>query len=138
MNFLADEGVDRQVVDFLRQDDHLVLYIAEMEPGISDETVLNLANQREALLLTTDKDFGELVFRQLRITSGVVLIRLAGLLPETKGKIVASLIKKYSTKIVQSFTVITPNAIRIRKKIIYINRCSSANTLKNKNIFAIY
>ena len=35
---------------------------AEMEPGISDHDVLNLTNQEEAILLTADKDFGELVF----------------------------------------------------------------------------
>ena len=116
MNFLVDESVDRQVVDSLREDNHFVLYVAEMEPGISDESVLNLANQREALLVTADKDFGEMVFRQLRITCGVVLIRLAGLLPETKGEIVASLMRKYGTEIAHSFTVITPNAIRIRRK----------------------
>ena len=116
MNFLVDESVDRQIVDLLRQNNHSVLYVAEMEPGISDEAVLNLANQKKALLITADKDFGEMVFRQLCITSGVVLIRLAGLLPETKGEIVASLIKKHGKQIIQSFTVITPNAIRIRKK----------------------
>ncbi len=116
MNFLVDESVDRQVVDSLRQDNHFVLYVAEMEPGISDESVLNLANQRDALLVTADKDFGEMVFRQLRISCGVVLIRLAGLLPETKGEIVASLMRKYGTESARSFTVITPNAIRIRRK----------------------
>lgn len=116
MNFLVDESVDRQFVDSLRQDNHFVLYVAEMEPGISDESVLNLANQRDALLVTADKDFGEMVFRQLRISCGVVLIRLAGLLPETKGEIVTSLMRKYGTEIVHSFTVVTPNAIRIRRK----------------------
>ncbi|MBN2560333.1 MAG: DUF5615 family PIN-like protein [Phycisphaerae bacterium] len=40
MNLLADESVDRQIVDRLRQDGHAVRYIAEMEPGISDDTVL--------------------------------------------------------------------------------------------------
>ena len=41
MNFVADEGIDRQIVERLRQEDYEVLYIAEMEPGISDEQVLN-------------------------------------------------------------------------------------------------
>lgn len=56
MNFLADESVDRQVVDRLRQDGHAVRYIAEMEPGISDDRVLDLANQEADVLLTADKD----------------------------------------------------------------------------------
>lgn len=41
MNLLADESVDRQIVERLRQDGHRVRYVAEMEPGISDEIVLD-------------------------------------------------------------------------------------------------
>lgn len=36
MKFLADESVDRQIVDRLRIDGHFVWYIAEMKRGISD------------------------------------------------------------------------------------------------------
>jgi len=64
VNLLADEGVDRQIVARLRRDGHNVRYVAEMSPGIPDEAVLDAANRGEALLLTADKDFGELVFRQ--------------------------------------------------------------------------
>jgi predicted nuclease of predicted toxin-antitoxin system len=63
MNLLADEGVDRPVVEQLRQDGHDVLYVAEMEPSINDDVVLMRANQHQAVLLTADKDFGELVYR---------------------------------------------------------------------------
>jgi len=73
MNFLADESLDRQIVDVLRHDDHVVLYVAEMDPGISDDAVLNKAEMESAILITADKDFGELVFRQRRITNGVFL-----------------------------------------------------------------
>lgn len=69
MNFLADENVDQQIVDQLRKNGHDVLYVIEMEPGISDDEVLARANRRGALLLTADKDFGELIFRQQRISS---------------------------------------------------------------------
>jgi predicted nuclease of predicted toxin-antitoxin system len=79
VNLVADESLDRQIVERLRRDGHTVSYIAEMEPGVVDETVLHLANREQALLLTADKDFGELVFRQHRLTTGVVLLRLAGL-----------------------------------------------------------
>ena len=115
MNFLADESVDRQIVDRLRQDDHLVWYVAEMAPGISDDAVLDLANREVALLLTADKDFGELVYRQHRLAPGVVLIRLAGLSPMSKAEIVASAIKKHTTELRRAFAVITPGRIRIRR-----------------------
>lgn len=63
MKLVADESIDRQIVEHLRKDGHLISYVAEMEPGISDDFVLNLANREHALLLTADKDFGEMVFR---------------------------------------------------------------------------
>ena len=77
MNFLVDENVDRQIADCLRSMGHHVEYVAENDAGISDDEVLEMANEKTALLLTADKDFGELVFRQRRVTSGVILIRLA-------------------------------------------------------------
>jgi len=115
VNFLADESVDRQIVEGLRQDGHLVWYVAEMEPGIPDEAVLDLANREAALLLTADKDFGELVYRQRRLAPGVVLIRLAGLSPMSKAKVVASAINEHTTELPRGFVVITPGGIRIRR-----------------------
>jgi predicted nuclease of predicted toxin-antitoxin system len=59
MNLIADECVDRQIVDRLRGEGHEVFYMAEMDPSIPDEIILERANQKNALLLTADKDFGE-------------------------------------------------------------------------------
>ncbi len=115
MNFLADESLERQIVERLRQDGHLILYVAEMEPGIADDTVLDLANQEEALLLTADKDFGELVFRLRRLATGVVLVRLAGLSPTSKAEIVSRAINQHAQELLRAFIVITPRAIRIRQ-----------------------
>jgi predicted nuclease of predicted toxin-antitoxin system len=114
MNFLADESVDQPIVDRLRQDGHNVLAVAELEPSIPDETVLIRANQGEALLLTTDKDFGELVFRQRQVTEGVVLIRLAGLSARAKAGIVSAVIRDHEAELTHAFTVISPGMIRIR------------------------
>lgn len=116
MNFLADESVDGPIVNRLRQDGHEVWYVAEMEPGISDDLVLDLTNREEALLLTADKDFGELVFRQRRLAIGVVLVRLEGLSPMSKAEVVAHAISKYAKEWPQAFAVITPGAIRIRRQ----------------------
>lgn len=117
MNFIADENIDRQIVDLLCQDGHKILNIAELDPGISDDEVLVMANRESALLLTADKDFGELVFRLGRITHGVVLIRLAGLSPTRKAEIVSRAINQHITELPGKFTVITPGIIRIRRHI---------------------
>lgn len=108
MNLLADESVDRQIVERLRDDGYLVRYVAEMEPGISDDTVLDLANQENALLLTAHKDFGEVVFRQRRLLSGIVLVRLAGLSPTHKARIVASAMDQHVAELPHAFAVIAP------------------------------
>jgi predicted nuclease of predicted toxin-antitoxin system len=115
MNLLADESIDRQIVDRLRQDGHLVHYVAEMEPGIPDDIVLHLANQEAAILLTADKDFGELVFRQHRVTLGVILVRLAGMSPTHKAEIVSSTIGQHLTELPRRFAVIAAGIFRIRR-----------------------
>jgi predicted nuclease of predicted toxin-antitoxin system len=63
MNLVADESVDRKIVLRLRQAGHIVLAIAEIAPRADDAAVLRLAHERRAILITSDKDFGELVFR---------------------------------------------------------------------------
>lgn len=118
MNFLADEGVDFPVVQRLRTDGHEVLYVAEMDPGISDEKVLAAANEKNSLLLTADKDFGELVYRLGRISAGVVLVRLAGLPPAKKAELVSSAIRNHGGQLVHTFTVITAGMVRIRPRVI--------------------
>ena len=63
MRIVADKSIDGQIAERLRRDGHEVLFIAEMEPGVEDEVVLARSREQDAVLLTADKDFGELVFR---------------------------------------------------------------------------
>jgi predicted nuclease of predicted toxin-antitoxin system len=115
MNLLADESVDFPIVESLRADGHTVVAIAELSPSISDDAVLNIANEQNLLLVTGDKDFGELVFRLRRISAGVVLVRLSGLMASTKARIVASAIRQHGDEMAGGFTVIEPNTLRIRR-----------------------
>lgn len=117
MNLVADESVDRQIVARLRQDGHEVLYIAEVEPSIPDDAVFDRANEKAALLITADKDFGELVFRESRLISdGIVLIRLAGLSADKKADIVSDTLRERGTEFPNHFSVIAPGKVRIRSK----------------------
>ncbi|MDE2734376.1 MAG: DUF5615 family PIN-like protein [Gemmatimonadota bacterium] len=116
MNLLADESVDKPIVDRLRQDGHTVLYIAELDPSIDDDAVLHRANQNSALLITADKDFGELVFRLGQIHAGVVLFRLAGLSPEMKAGIVSAAFIHRGHELPSAFSVISPGMVRIRSR----------------------
>jgi predicted nuclease of predicted toxin-antitoxin system len=76
---------------------------------------LSEANKREALLVTADKDFGELVFRQRLVNNGVVLLRLAGLTAEKKAAIVSFGLRDHGGEMLQAFSVIAPGNVRIRK-----------------------
>ena len=116
MNLLADESIDKQIVDKLREKGCKVDYAAEMNPGISDDAVLELANKKGVPLLTADKDFGELIFRLQRVSFGVILIRLAGLSSIRKTEIVVPLITEHIDELLDSFSVISPTGIRIRHK----------------------
>lgn len=115
MNLLCDEGVERQIVEALRASGHQVTYVAEMAPGVSDDDVLELATEEDALLITSDKDFGELVFRQGRAHSGVVLLRLHGLDPMQKGAVTSEVIAEHGEKLVSAFSVMERRQVRIRR-----------------------
>lgn len=114
MRLVADESIDAPIVERLRQGGHEVLFIAELDPGLEDEAVLALANDRDALLLTADKDFGELVFRLGKVTTGVILLRVAGLKPRRKAEIVEACVAKHGEELPRTFTVIAPGGVRIR------------------------
>ncbi|MES2885237.1 MAG: DUF5615 family PIN-like protein [Pseudomonadota bacterium] len=114
MNILADEGVDRPIVLALRAAGHTVGYIAESHAGIRDEEVLALARERKALLITADKDFGDLVFRQAATAEGVLLLRLAGLAMSQKTQLCVAAIQTHGTEFSGAFSVLTDRRLRIR------------------------
>jgi predicted nuclease of predicted toxin-antitoxin system len=116
MMLVADEGVDKPIVDSLRADGHTVKYFAEAGSGSTDKDVLAAANDTQNLLLTCDKDFGELVYRQQLTNSGVVLIRLDGLSAESKARIVSKTMKEHIAEMREAFTVISPGMLRIRQR----------------------
>ena len=84
--------------------------------GTRDKDVLTSGNDAKSLLLTCDKDFGELVFRQHLVSSGVVLVRLEGLSGASNASTVVEAMKTHHSEMVGSFTVISPGILRIRHR----------------------
>lgn len=117
LTFLMDESVDRQIVEGVRNAGYQALYIAEMQPGLSDTEVLSLARKDNSILVTADKDFGDLVFRQKLDARGVILLRLAGLNSMKKTDVAVSAINSHAEELKHSFTVIGHSTIRIRRHI---------------------
>lgn len=114
--FLADESVDFRIVTNLREDGYEVEAVIEMDPGISDDQVLEIANDLEAILLTEDKDFGDLTYRLNKPNQGIILIRMSGDPIEEKMNKIIQVLEEYLDQLSDSFTVISKDKVRIRKK----------------------
>jgi predicted nuclease of predicted toxin-antitoxin system len=116
MTFLADEDVDRQIVERLRRDGYEISYVAE-SLGIADEIVLSESRSSTSVLITADKDFGELVFRQRLTSTGILLIRLLGLSAAAKASLVSAALRQRAWELPGTFAVLIPGSIRIRREL---------------------
>ena len=114
MKIVADESLEGEILARLRQEGHDVIYVAELHPGITDQDVLKLAEREDALLLTADKDFGDITYRQRQSTLGIVLARLHTLSAEQKARRVAGVLVGHAEELTGAFTVVTAGSIRIR------------------------
>lgn len=83
MRILANENLPAAAVKALREAGHDVAWVREESPGESDALILDWAQREERIILTFDKDFGELGFR-LRLPSlhGIILLRISAPSPE--------------------------------------------------------
>ncbi len=115
MKILADESVDAPIVEALRKAGHDVEFILEIASGIPDADVLQSAVQKKRFLITSDKDFGELVVRSKKPHRGVLLYRLSGLSNDRKGVLIAQVIEERASELKDNFSVISIHQLRIRK-----------------------
>jgi len=114
MRILADENFPGPVLRALREQGHDVESVKETMRGVTDREVLEHAQREKRLVVTFDKDFGELAFRfGLPATSGVILFRLSGDGPEAdNARALAALAR--SLEWFGNFAVVTDDRIRIR------------------------
>jgi predicted nuclease of predicted toxin-antitoxin system len=74
--FLANENMPGDAVRAARAAGMDITWMSEIAPGSDDEAVLALALAEQRVLVTFDKDFGEMVFRRGRDGScGIILLR---------------------------------------------------------------
>ena len=115
MKFLADEDFPAQSVRLLRQAGYDVLSIAEVSPGVSDEKVLQQARDEDRVLLTFDRDYGELLYRlKVPPPRGVVYFRPAPKTPQQPAQQLIQLLRQGNIQLEGYFTVIEVDRIRQR------------------------
>jgi len=114
MIIVADESVDFGIISLLRQKGISVTSIAEENFGIKDEEVLAIAVKSQSLLITEDKDFGELTYRLKLKHNGILLIRLQDLPRLERIEIAAQTIEKHFDEFNNNFSVLDKRGIRIK------------------------
>jgi predicted nuclease of predicted toxin-antitoxin system len=114
MLFLADENIHADLVAWLRSCGHDVSSASEFLAGESDESVLRRARDEGRILITDDKDFGELVVHRRLATAGVLLLRLRD--PSVHRRIarLGTIWPTIESKLDGAFVVVSDRRVRVR------------------------
>jgi predicted nuclease of predicted toxin-antitoxin system len=114
MKFLIDENIHADVVAWLRSMGQDVLYAAESLSGFSDEQLLELARQETRIIITDDKDFGELTFHRRAVSSGIILLRLTDRTIQGRLDRLGRIWQTILARAEGSFMVISDKKVRLR------------------------
>lgn len=87
-------------------------WVAECAPAMIDSEILKIARREKRILITNDKDFGELVFLQKQLAAGVILFRIKGHQVSEKIRFAQALIEHYQEKLAGHFVVVAGKKIR--------------------------
>ena len=112
MRFLVDECTGPAVARWLHNAGHDVYSVFDEASGISDDEVLGMALRSRSILITNDKDFGEMIFRERREHCGVVFLRLDDERSANKIDVLRKLIEQYIEKIPGKFVTVTETRVR--------------------------
>ena len=94
MKLLANENIPLESVRSLRVGGHDVVSISERPPGISDESVIQIARTENRIIITFDRDYGELLFRRgLPVPAGILYLRFVPRGPSEVATYVSRLIE---------------------------------------------
>jgi predicted nuclease of predicted toxin-antitoxin system len=117
VRFLADESCDFAAVRALRRAGHDVLAVAEVRQGMPDEAVIELALRENRVLLTEDRDFGQLVYAHSRQSGAVIYIRYPAAARARLGSDVVDLVERSGDRLGGSFVVMQPGRTRIGRSL---------------------
>lgn len=113
--YLANENFPRPGTILLREHGHTIHSIQEDTPGISDEEVISIASQNNLVILTFDRDYGELIFKYaIHNPPAVIYFREKGNTPLFAGQTLLKLLSEAALQFEKAFTVIEETNIRQR------------------------
>lgn len=116
MRFLLDENVDVRVGDYLTALEHDVTAVARDYPrSIGDAVILDIAHREARVVITDDRDFGELVVRYGQPHAGVILFRLPAADLDTRIARLQDVLAHYADRL-DHLVVVTARSIRLRSR----------------------
>lgn len=117
MKFLIDESADARLAPYLRSRGHDVkLVAADFAPSITDPKVLRIADREQRILITFDRDFGELVFVNRQSHAGVLYFRLGPIDLSVEIARLHHVLTHYADRLDQ-FIVITRTRVRVSSRV---------------------
>lgn len=121
MDFLANENFPLLSVRLLREAGHRIVSIIQEAPGGKDEDILKRAHTERLIILTFDRDYGELLYRHQALPpAGVVYFRFAPATPSEPAEIVLNVMDKADLSVIGKFTIVERG--RIRQRSLHIER----------------
>jgi predicted nuclease of predicted toxin-antitoxin system len=115
LKFLADESCDFGVVRELRDNGHDVLAVCEFAKRLEDPDVIDLSVRKDRILITEDKDFGQLVFAHGHGTCGVILVRFPATARRRLPSDLVRLVEQKKQALRNSFVVLEPGRFRVAR-----------------------
>ncbi|MBV7328347.1 DUF5615 family PIN-like protein [Chloroflexi bacterium TSY] len=112
MRLLVDECAGPALARWLREQGYDVFSVFDEARGMDDDNIIKQAFSENRILITTDKDFGEKVFREQHPHRGIVLLRLNDERAANKIKAVKRLLQSYSSQLPDCYIVVTDNQVR--------------------------
>jgi predicted nuclease of predicted toxin-antitoxin system len=114
MRFLADECLDRRLIEGLRDAGHDVAAVRDIRLGASDHSILESARRERRALVTEDKGFGDLVVRRGLSVPGVVLVRYSQSDVWAVRDRLLALIGRHGERLYRLYAAVTPARARVR------------------------
>lgn len=114
LRLLLDENIGARTAQELRLCGFDVASILEDASGATDNTVLKRAQKEKRIIVTLDRDFGTLVFRDSKPHVGVLFLRLQKESHENITSVMMDVLKQHGEKLSRRFTVATEKTVRIR------------------------
>ncbi|MFO0795028.1 MAG: DUF5615 family PIN-like protein [Candidatus Brocadiaceae bacterium] len=115
LKFLVDVGVGKKVEKWLINQGYDTKSVRDIDPHLPDKEILKIAVSEKRMVVTMDKDFGELIYNSGSFHGGVLLLRLEDAKSDEKVKVVENILVKYAGKLLNKFCVYKDGRLRIRK-----------------------